>query len=62
MRRNINAEIAETHPYNWLDKIVAEQAAHYGLTVAQHANLLDGACEFQELIDCGREEEPVSVR
>ena len=43
---------------HWLDKIVEEQAAHYGLTVEQHARLVRGAGQYQELIEKGQVDEP----
>ena len=45
---------------HWLDKIIEEQAAHYGLTVEQHARLMNGAAKYQELIDKHQVEEPTS--
>lgn len=44
--------------YEWLDKIIADQAEHYGLTRAKHAELVNGAAEYQEQIEHGTEEEP----
>jgi hypothetical protein len=38
---------------HWLDPIIREQAAHYGLTPEQHAHLMDGAAKTQERIDTG---------
>lgn len=35
----------------WLDPIIEQQAAHYGLTVEQHKALMDGAATHQELIE-----------
>jgi DNA-nicking Smr family endonuclease len=35
----------------WLDPIIRQQAAHYGLTVDQHAKLMSGASATQEAID-----------
>lgn len=32
----------------WLDKIIQEQADHYGLTVEQHAELMDAAARYDE--------------
>jgi len=32
---------------HWLDKHIAEQAAHYGLTVAKHSKLMRGAADYQ---------------
>lgn len=37
--------------YEWLDKIIAEQAAHYGLTVEQHAQLQRDAATVQERLE-----------
>ena len=42
---------------HWLDKIIAEQAAHYGMTVEQHARLMGGAADCQGLIDRGELDE-----
>lgn len=36
---------------HWLDKIIAEQAAHYGLTVEQHTDLIRGAATHQEAVE-----------
>jgi len=33
--------------HHWLDKHIAEQAAHYGLTVANHSKLMRGAADYQ---------------
>ena len=44
---------------HWLDQIILEQAAHYGLTSAQHAQL-SGAADYQELIDAHEVPEPSS--
>lgn len=46
---------------HWLDRIVAEQAAHYGLTVEQHARLMGGAAAYQELIERLEVDEPARV-
>jgi hypothetical protein len=35
----------------WLDPIIAQQAAHYGKTVEQFTELMDGAATHQELIE-----------
>lgn len=43
---------------HWLDKIIKEQAAAYGLTVEQHARLMGGAAEYQEKIDNHEVDEP----
>lgn len=43
---------------HWLDKIIEEQAAHYGLTVEQHTRLKSGATVYQELIDTHQVDEP----
>jgi hypothetical protein len=37
--------------YSWLDKIIEEQAAHYGLTVPQFESLMSDAAEEQERIE-----------
>jgi len=42
---------------HWLDKIIEEQAAHYGLTVEQHARLMGDAAEYQEEIEAKGEDQ-----
>ena len=37
--------------YNWLDKIIDEQAAYYGRTPAQHERAMREAAQAQELIE-----------
>lgn len=43
---------------HWLDRIIEEQAAAYGLTVEQHARLMGGAAEYQEQIERNEVDEP----
>lgn len=43
---------------HWLDKIIAEQAAAYGLTPEQHERLMGSAAEYQERIDNHQVPEP----
>jgi hypothetical protein len=45
-------------PPHWLDRHIAEQAKHYGMSVRQKAKLFDGAAEYVELIEYGIVEEP----
>lgn len=37
--------------YSWLDKIIEEQAAHYGLSVPQFERLMSDAADEQERIE-----------
>lgn len=34
--------------YSWLDKVIKEQAAYYGLTVEKHGKLQHDAAQFLE--------------
>lgn len=43
--------------YEWLDKIIAEQAAHYGMSVEGHAKFMADAAEYQERIENGDADE-----
>ena len=36
---------------HWLDKIIEEQAAHYGMTPEKHAKLIDDVAKEQERIE-----------
>lgn len=45
------------HGYSWLDEIIEEQAAHYGLSVQQHAVLMNEAAQHQELIESAQVQE-----
>lgn len=38
----------EWHGYSWLDKIIEEQAAYYGMTVEQHSKLVNDAAAYDE--------------
>lgn len=38
---------------HWLDKVIEEQAAYYGLTVDQHKRLMDDAATYQEYVESG---------
>ena len=44
--------------YYWLDRIIEEQAKHYGVTPAKQKVLISGAAEYQELIEQGVVDEP----
>lgn len=44
---------------HWLDPHIRQQAAHYGMTVEQKANLFGGASAYAELIELGEVDEPV---
>lgn len=43
---------------SWLDPIVRQQAAHYGLSVEKHAALVSNAATYQHLIDSYQVDEP----
>lgn len=36
---------------DWLDRIIEQQAAHYGLTVPQYTRMMHDVAAHQELID-----------
>lgn len=36
------------HGYSWLDQIIEEQAAYYGMTVEQHAKFQNEMAQFDE--------------
>ena len=38
-------------PHDWMDRVIAEQAKYYGMTLAQHAKYMAEICEAQELAD-----------
>lgn len=44
--------------YYWLDRIIEEQAKHYGVTPAKQKALVSAAAEHQELIEQGVVDEP----
>lgn len=46
---------------HWLDPHIRQQAAHYGLTVEQKARLFGGAADYEELIQAGEVDEPVTA-
>ena len=37
--------------HSWLDKIIVEQAAHYGMTPKQHAKFFSDVAKEQERIE-----------
>ena len=55
----MGAEIAPC-TFHWLDKHIAEQAAAYGLTPAQKADLFNGAAEYDQKILQGEVDEPTT--
>lgn len=57
-RRDTTIEAPPGHGPHWLDKYIAEHAAHYGLSVPAHCALMSGAAEFAELIEFEGEPEP----
>lgn len=38
---------------HWLDPIIRQQAAHYGKTVEEFTDMVDGAARTQEKIELG---------
>lgn len=48
-------------PHAWLDRHIESQAAYYGVTPKQKADLFDGAAEFGELLEQGLVDEPSSA-
>ena len=45
---NSSKPTSPTGDSHWLDKIIQEQAAYYGLTVEQHKELMDRLAQFDE--------------
>lgn len=49
----------EPKPYHcWLDKIIREQAKHYGLSVPQLSSLMSDAAKCQEILENQNEDTP----
>lgn len=44
--------------YDWLDKLIIEQANHYNISPKAKAELFNGAAEYCELIEQNIVEEP----
>lgn len=38
----------EWHGYSWLDKIIEEQAAYYGMSVEKHGKLMNDVAQYLE--------------
>lgn len=52
---------AKLDPHAWLDPIITSQAAHYGVTVQEKRMLFLGAALYQERIEAGIVDEPLST-
>lgn len=50
MTSSLSAPAGRTHSMEieWLDKIIEEQAAYYGMTKEKHAALMRDAAQFDE--------------